>query len=101
MCITTIANLHRKTVKEGSPRNFFSKDKEIIPFIEAYWDSITTHARKQTTAWYSTILKTLQSHPTIFTAQESGSDLMFGLLDSNLESIKPNYDKLNQKEDGK
>lgn len=103
MCITTIANLQRKTVKDGSPRNFFSKDKEIIPFIEAYWDSITTNARRQTTGWYSTILKTLQAQPTIFTCQDNGGDLMFGLVETNLETIRPNYEsgKLGQKEDGK
>lgn len=102
MCITTIANLQRKTVKDGSPRYLFSKDKEIIPFIEAYWESITTLARKQTTGWYSTILKSLQSLPTIFTSQDNCGDLMFGLMEKDLETIKPNYDaqKVNQREDG-
>lgn len=55
MCITTIANLQWKAVKDGNPRHFFSKDREIIPFIEAYWESITTLARKPTTGWYATI----------------------------------------------
>lgn len=102
MCITTIANLQRKTVKDGSPRYFFSKDKEIIPFIDAYWESITTLARKQTTGWYSTIQKTLQSHTTIFTSQDNSGDLMFGLIEKDLETIKPDYAslKVNQKDDG-
>lgn len=102
MCITTIANLQRKTVKDGAPRYIFSKDKEIIPFIEAYWESITTMPRKQTTGWYGQILKTLQTHPNIFTCLEESGDLMFGLIEKELESIKPNYDmpKNNQKEDG-
>lgn len=93
MCVTALANLQRKTVKDGNPRFLFSKDREIIPFIEAYWESITTQARKQTTGWYSTILKTLQSHTNIFTSQDVAGDLMFGLIDKDLESIKPNYDK--------
>ena len=101
MCVTTIANLQRKTVKDGNPKNLFNKDKEIIPFIEAYWESITTHARKQTTGWHNTILKTLQSHPNVFTFQDNGGDLMFGLVDNNLESIKPNYETGKQlKEEG-
>lgn len=102
MCITTIANLQRKTVKDGNPRLLFSKDKEIIPFIESYWESITTLARKQTTGWYATIQKTLQSHPTIFTCQENGGDLLFGLVEPELETIKPNYEalKLSQKDEG-
>jgi Set1/Ash2 histone methyltransferase complex subunit ASH2 len=99
MCITAIANLQRKTVKDGNPRYLFSKDREIIPFIEAYWESITTLARKQTNAWYSTILKTLQTHTNIFTTQDNAGDLLFGLVDQDLEKIKPNYDKLS-KEDG-
>jgi hypothetical protein len=95
--------LQRKTVKDGNPRYFFSKDKEIIPFIEAYWESITTLARKQTTGWYSTIQKTLQTHANIFASQDNNGDLMFGLIEKDLETIKPNYDalKVNQKEDGK
>lgn len=102
MCITTIANLQRKTVKDGAPRYFFSKEKEIIPFIDAYWESITTLARKQTTGWYSTIQKTLQSHTTIFASKDNGGDLMFGLVENDLETIKPDYTSLktNQKEDG-
>lgn len=102
MCITTIANLQRKTMKDGNPRYLFSKDKEIIPFIEAYWESITTLARKQTTGWYSTILKSLQSLPTVFTSLDSNGELMFGLIEKDLETIKPSYDsqKVNQKEDG-
>lgn len=102
MCITTIANLQRKTFRDGNPRYLFSKDKEIIPFIEAYWESITTLARKQTTGWYSTILKSLQSLPTVFSSLDSSGELMFGLIEKDLETIKPNYDlqKVNQKEDG-
>lgn len=99
MCITTIANLQRKTVKDGSPRYMFSKDREIIPFIEAYWESITTQARKQTNGWYSTILKTLQSHTSIFASQDVGGEIMFGLIEKDLETIKPNYEK-STKEDG-
>lgn len=100
MCITTLANLQRKTVKDGNPRFLFSKDREIIPFIESYWESITTQARKQTTAWYSTILKTLQTHSNIFTSQDINSELLFGLIETDLETIKPNYEKLAASNEG-
>lgn len=101
MCTTTIANLMWKTVKDGKPRHFFSKDKEIIPFIESYWESITTSARKPTTG--TIIQKALQSNPSLFTCQDNGGDLMFALIEKNLEIIKPTYESLktNQKEDGK
>jgi Set1/Ash2 histone methyltransferase complex subunit ASH2 len=104
MCITTIANLQRKTEKEGSPRYFFSKDKEIIPFMESYWESITTLARKQTNTWHATIHKTLQTHPNLFLCQETSSDIMYGLNDTDLTNIKPQYDSSkvgSQKEEGK
>lgn len=102
MCVTTIANLQRTSVKEGNPCYFFSKDRSIIPFIERYWESITTLARKPTTAWYSTIQKTLQSHTNIFACQDNNGDLHFGLIEKDLESIKPNYEALksNQKDEG-
>lgn len=102
MCITTIANLQRKTQKDGSSRFLFSKDSEIIPFIETYWESITTLSRKQTTTWHQSILKTLQSHPQIFSFKEDNGDLMFGLLNTDLEAIKPAYEtlKLSQNNDG-
>ena len=102
MCITTIANLQRTSIKTGNPCYFFSKDQSIIPFIETYWESITTLARKQTTGWYSTIHKTLQAHSNIFACQDVNGDLQFGLIEKSLETIKPNYEtlKANQKDDG-
>lgn len=104
MCITTIANLQWKAAKDGNPRHLFSKDKEIIPFIELYWESITTSARKPTTGWHASIQKALQSNPNLFTEHHSpiGADLMFSLVEKNLENIKPSYESLktNQRDDG-
>lgn len=102
MCVTTIANLQRTSMKEGNPSYLFSKDHAIIPFIERYWESITTLARKQTTGWYASIQKTLQSSPNIFVSQEINGDIHFGLIQTDLEAIKPNYEalKINQKEEG-
>lgn len=101
MCITTIANLQRKTEKDGSPRNFFSV-KEIIGFMEMYWESITTLARKQTNTWHSTIVKTLQTHQSLFLAQDNlQGEFHYGLSDADLTTIKPQYEKFgNQKDEG-
>lgn len=96
MCVTTIANLQRKTMKDGAPRYFFSRDKEIIPFIEAYWESITTSSRKTTNGWFTTIHKTLQSNPNIFVSQDNGGDLLYSLVEKDLEMIKPKYEKVQQ-----
>jgi Set1/Ash2 histone methyltransferase complex subunit ASH2 len=101
MCITTIANLQRKTEKDGVPRYLFSI-KEVIQFIESYWESITTLPRKQTNTWHSTILKTLQTHQSQFTTQDNGAgEYHYGLVDSELTNIKPLYEKAAaQKEEG-
>lgn len=101
MCITTIANLQRKTDKDGNLRYFFSI-KEIIQFMEMYWESITTLARKTTNTWHSTILKTLQTHQAQFLTQEFSGDFHYGLVDSELTNIKPQYDEkaTAQKEEG-
>lgn len=91
MCITTIANLQRKTEKDGAPRYFFSV-KEIIQFIDSYWESITTLARKNTTTWHSTIVKTLQTHQSLFLAQDNlQGEFLYGLSDAELTNIKPQY----------
>lgn len=101
MCITTIANLQRKTEKDGTPRYFFNI-KEIIQFMEMYWESITTLARKQTNTWHATILKTLQTHQNHFLTQDLGNGDIYGLIDSDLTNIKPQYEKIAaQKDEGK
>jgi Set1/Ash2 histone methyltransferase complex subunit ASH2 len=99
MCITTIANLQRKTEKDGTPRYFFSV-KEIIQFMDMYWESITTLARKQTNTWHSTIVKTLQTHQNLFLAQDNmQNEFHYGLSDADLTTIKPHYERA-QKDEG-
>jgi hypothetical protein len=55
MCITAIGNLMQTSIKEGNPRFTFSKEKEIIPFIEAHWDGMTTTPRRVTQSWHLTV----------------------------------------------
>ena len=42
MCLTAIANLRQESVKDGSNKILFSKDREIIPYIDQYWEAMTT-----------------------------------------------------------
>ena len=42
MCITTIANLMQTSIKEGKSRQYFSRDKEIVPYIESHWEYIVS-----------------------------------------------------------
>lgn len=51
MCITAIANMQQNSTKEGKRRTLFSKDHDIIPFIEQYWEAMTTMPRRVTQSW--------------------------------------------------
>jgi Set1/Ash2 histone methyltransferase complex subunit ASH2 len=42
MCITTIANLMQNSTKEGKSRQYFSRDREIVPYIESHWEYIVS-----------------------------------------------------------
>ncbi|XP_065372374.1 set1/Ash2 histone methyltransferase complex subunit ASH2 isoform X1 [Calliphora vicina] len=96
MCVTAIANMRQNSLKEGKPKSIFSKDKDIIPFIEQYWEAMTTMPRRVTQSWHTTVQRSLlkdvqitfiyEEHP------ENGS--MFGLLSSDLTQIKPSYEAM-------
>lgn len=51
MCITAIANMQHAAAKEGKPKFIFAKESEIIPFIEQYWEALTTMPRRVTQSW--------------------------------------------------
>lgn len=55
MCITAIANLLQMYQKENEQRTLFHKDKDIIPFIDCHWESMTTMPRRVTQSWHATV----------------------------------------------
>jgi Set1/Ash2 histone methyltransferase complex subunit ASH2 len=55
MCVTALGNLMQASVKEGSPRTMFSKERDIIPFIDSHWEGMTTMPRRVTQSWHSTV----------------------------------------------
>lgn len=59
MCITAIANLMQNSIKEGSSRQYFSRDREIVPYIDSHWEYMTSLPRRVTQSWHATIHKTL------------------------------------------
>ena len=59
MCITTIANLMQASTKEGTMRQYFSRDREIVPYIDSHWEYMTTMPRRVTQSWHATVQKTL------------------------------------------
>ncbi|XP_039445878.1 set1/Ash2 histone methyltransferase complex subunit ASH2 isoform X1 [Culex pipiens pallens] len=93
MCITAIANLRQASIKEGKPRLMFSKDQDIIPYMDHYWESMTTMSRRSTQSWYATVQRTLiKDLNTLFTYEESGEHgQMYGLV-QDLTQVKPNYE---------
>lgn len=52
MCVTAIANLQQATQKKGKTKFLFHKDEDIIPFMEQYWEAMTTMPRRVTQSWY-------------------------------------------------
>lgn len=51
MCVTAIANLQQQAQKKGKIKHLFDKDQEIIPYMEQYWESMTTMPRRVTQSW--------------------------------------------------
>jgi len=83
----------------------FSKDKDIIPFIDKYWECMTTRQRPGKMTWPNNIVKTMSKERDVFLVKEHpdpGSKdpeedyPKFGLLDQDLSNIGPAYD--NQKQ---
>lgn len=94
MCMTAIANLQQTATKEGKPKVMFSKDRDIIPFMDHYWESMTTMSRRSTQSWYATVQRTLlKDINTLFAYEETADGQMYGLVTSDLTQIKPNYDE--------
>ena len=76
----------------------FSKDKEIIPFIEKNWEALTLASRKTKSTWHATVTKTLGQNPTIFYSHLSvdGTRTMYGMLDTDVCNVCPNYEAAKQ-----
>lgn len=92
MCITALANLIQANTKEDKKKIMYHKDKEILPFIDNYWESMTTLPRRTTLSWFTTIQKALLSNPTIFCTENVEGEISFGLAAPDLLWIKPDYE---------
>lgn len=98
MCVTAIANLQQASAKDGASRLIFDKDREIIPYIDYHWEALTPSSRRITQSWYSTVQRALAKEiQVLFTYEDRGTAMeghMYGLLDSELTHIRPNYDAM-------
>ncbi|XP_006860023.1 PREDICTED: set1/Ash2 histone methyltransferase complex subunit ASH2 isoform X2 [Chrysochloris asiatica] len=106
MCLSALANLTwQSRTQDEHPKTMFSKDKDIIPFIDKYWECMTTRQRPGKMTWPNNIVKTMSKERDVFLVKEHpdpGSKdpeedyPKFGLLDQDLSTIGPAYD--NQKQ---
>ncbi|XP_046668089.1 set1/Ash2 histone methyltransferase complex subunit ASH2 isoform X1 [Homalodisca vitripennis] len=95
MCVTAIGNLTQASIKEGKPRTKFSKERDIIPFIDAHWEGMTTTSRRVTQSWHSTVLRCLMKETNVmFACEDTEEGPMYSLLNLELTQIKPNYDAM-------
>lgn len=95
ICYTSLANLTHQAKCRGESRVMFSKDREIIPFIEKQWENLTTMPRRIKLTWHTTVHKTLQKETDIFFGNETPSgDLQFGLLNPDLTKVTPAFEIL-------
>nr|CAG4644671.1 EOG090X03NS [Leptodora kindtii] len=101
MCVTAIANLMQMSTKEGSTRQYFSCDREIVPYIDSHWECMTTMPRRVTQSWHVTVQKTLlKERGLVFVCQEPTDssvptgDCSVGLLSLELVNIRPNYEAM-------
>jgi len=94
MCQCAIANMQQAALREAKHQIQFSKDKDIIPYIEQYWEAMTTMPRRLTQSWYSTVQRSLvKDVNTLFTYEEHVEHgAMYGLSNQDLRMIKPNYE---------
>ncbi|CAH8601787.1 unnamed protein product [Dicrocoelium dendriticum] len=88
MCQTALANL----MWRHGGRLYFSKENELIPFLEEFWEELTTQPRKSNNSWYPNIHKTLTSSDA-FKTVEIGADLLVCLANTDIGKMGPSYDR--------
>ncbi|XP_013078808.1 set1/Ash2 histone methyltransferase complex subunit ASH2-like isoform X1 [Biomphalaria glabrata] len=90
ICQMTLANLLHNAKTEGVSKTIFSKDRDIIPFIEKHWESLTTMQRRVKVTWHTTIYKTMMKETDVFTYKEEvPGDSYFGLVNQDLSKVGP------------
>ncbi|KAL8586819.1 hypothetical protein ACOMHN_052695 [Nucella lapillus] len=93
VCHQAMANLTHTAQQEGEDRPEFSKDMDIIPFIEKNWDNMTTMTRRTKQTWHKTVLNTMMKEPDLYLMNaDEGNEAYFTLINQDLTKIAPVYD---------
>ncbi|XP_055345567.1 set1/Ash2 histone methyltransferase complex subunit ASH2-like [Paramacrobiotus metropolitanus] len=77
--ITAMANLTHYAAAQGLPDKSFAA-RQILPFINQFWDAMTGAASRTEGMWQETIIKTLASYPAVFHAELGRAGVSYSLL---------------------
>jgi len=93
ICQMALANLLHNARQEGKDTTMFSKEREIIPYIEKNWEMLTSMSRRVKLTWHNTISKTMTKESDMFTySEETSGETLFGLVNQDLSKIGPASD---------
>lgn len=83
LAITALANMtySQQQTNSSDPKTIFSKDNELIPYIDADWEQLTTMPRRNNKTWHVTIAKQMSRPDVFYHTKEDGDDL-YGLVES-------------------
>lgn len=92
MCVTALANLTFANAKNG--KLAFSKDKDIIPYIDVQWEALTSMSKRGKSSWHQSVVKTLSRETDYFVRISNGKasssyDSWFSLKEKDLSKIGP------------
>ncbi|RUS90725.1 hypothetical protein EGW08_001529 [Elysia chlorotica] len=90
ICQMTLANLIFDAQAAGNDKNMFSRDKDIIPYIDKNWEQLTTMQRRVKVTWHTTIYKTMMKESDVFLYKEdTPGESYFGLVNQDLTKVGP------------
>lgn len=81
---------YKNDIPKASQENikYFHLEKEIVPFFEDNWESLTNIPRRVKNSWHQTLHKTLAKETELF-ATNPENELEFALNERNLLDIGP------------
>jgi Set1/Ash2 histone methyltransferase complex subunit ASH2 len=89
LCTTALANL----TQQSSSQTFFSRDREILPFIDEKWDLLTFSQKKNKPTLHASVYKAL-GREDLFVSSDIAGELMIALREQSLEKIGPMNEKI-------
>ncbi|CAF1162961.1 unnamed protein product [Rotaria sordida] len=89
LCTTVLANL----TQQSSSQTFFSRDREILPFIDEKWDLLTFSQKKNKPTLHASVYKAL-GREDLFVSSDIAGELMIALRERSLDKISPMNEKI-------